>query len=73
MNSSPIQVPAGTLIHDRNLIITCADQQTLDKMERALVSITAARWLTEHSAPLENGYYEITATLLRKLPLDLTT
>ena len=68
-----IRVPAGVLAHNHNLIVTCADQETLDKVERALASATAARWLSEHSAPLENGYYEITATLLRKVPMDLTT
>lgn len=65
-----IPVPAGTLTHDHNLSITCADQETLDKVARALAGDTAARWLSEHAAPLENGYYGITATLLRKIPLE---
>jgi len=46
--------------------------QSLNRVERALASKTAARWLSEHAALLENGYYEITATLLRKMPVEFT-
>jgi hypothetical protein len=67
-----VRVPAGVLPINHNLSIVSAAPHTLDDVERALLSETAHQWVREHAAPLEGGYFSLTTTLLRKLPIDLS-
>ena len=67
---SAIRVPAGYLPINHNLSIVCAEAEQLEIIEHALAGDLATRWVREHAAPLENGYYSLTTTLLRKLPIE---
>lgn len=68
-----IIVPCGHLPINHNLSIVCADPDTLDWVQWALARPLAAQWVREHAAPLENGYYSLTTTLLRQLPIEPRT
>jgi len=63
-------VPPGHLPINHNLSIVCADAATLAWISWALARPLAAQWVREHAAPLENGYYSLTTTLLRQLPIE---
>jgi hypothetical protein len=65
-----IAVPCGHLPINHNLSIVCADTETLAWVQWALARPLAAQWVREHAAPLENGYYSLTTTLLRQLPIE---
>lgn len=65
-----IAVPPGHLPINHNLSIVCADAGTLSWISWALSRPLAAQWVREHAAPLENGYYSLTTTLLRQLPIE---
>lgn len=64
-----VRVPAGILPINHNLSIVAGSDALLEKVERALASDLAADWVSEHAARLENGYFSLTTTLLRKLPI----
>lgn len=66
-----VRVPAGYLPINHNLSIVSAEPGLLDQIERALRSDLASDWVREHAAPLENGYFSLTTTLLRNLPVEL--
>lgn len=68
-----IRVPAGHLPINHNLSIVCDDVALLARIEKALSGEIAATWLRGHAAPLEGGYFALTASLLRKIPIDLQT
>jgi hypothetical protein len=68
-----ITIPSGHLPINHNLSIVCADDKTLARVQWALSRPLAAQWVREHAAPLENGYYSLTTTLLRQLPIELTS
>jgi hypothetical protein len=63
-------IPPGHLPINHNLSIVCADAATLSWIRWALARPLAAQWMREHAAPLENGYYSLTTTLLRRLPVE---
>lgn len=65
-----VRVPSGVLPINHNLSIVTADRDRLAQIEQALKSPMAAEWVAAHAAPLENGYFSLTTTLLRKLPLE---
>lgn len=67
----PVRVPAGVLPMNHNLIIKAADDVALAKIEHYLMTEDANEWMRAHAAPLENGFYALTAPLLRKLPVNL--
>lgn len=66
-----IRVPAGVLPINHNLSIVTSSPERLVQVEAALASDLAAQWVREHAAPLENGYFSLTTTLLRKLPIAI--
>lgn len=70
--AKPIRVPSGVLINDHHLGITCENDDLLDQIERALHGELANKWLAAHSSPLEGGYYQVNAPMLRQLPIELS-
>lgn len=56
---------------NHNLSIISGDLQLLTKIERALRSDLAAKWLQEHAPRIENGFHTLDPTLLRKMPIQL--
>lgn len=71
MTPRPIPVPAGVLQMNHHLSIICDDDAMLEQIHRSLCSQLAAQWLREHAAPLEGGYFQLKAPLLRKMPVVL--
>lgn len=65
-----IPIPAGHLPINHNLSIVTAQEETLSRIRWALSRPLAQRWVQEHAAPLENGYFSLTTTLLRKMPIE---
>lgn len=66
-----VRVPPGILPINHNLSIVSADPKGLDMVEKALASPLAAEWARDHAPRLENSYYSLTTTMLRKLPVSL--
>lgn len=66
-----VDVPPGILPINHNLSIVTGDAAQLERVRKALASDLAAQWVREHAAPLENGYFSLTTTLLRKMPVEL--
>lgn len=71
--TSPVSVPvpANILPLNHNLSIVTGDEETLKRVERALQTDLAREWVADHAARLENGYFSLTTTLLRKLPISV--
>lgn len=65
-----ITVPPGHLPINHNLSIVSGDPATLTWVRWALSRPLATQWVREHAAPLENGYFSLTTTLLRQLPME---
>lgn len=65
----PIRVPPHHLPINHNLSIVAADSKTLDEIEEVLCSDEANAWMQDHAARLEGGFYSLTTTLLRQLPV----
>ena len=53
-----------------HLSIVAADRVTLDEIEEMLSSKEANEWMQAHAARLESGFYSLTTTLLRQLPVQ---
>lgn len=66
-----VRVPVGVLPVNHNISIVSGDARTLDLVEAALQSDLAREWMQQHAARLENGFYSLTTTLLRRLPIEL--
>lgn len=66
-----VRVPPGVVPMNHNLSIVSSTPEMLDKLEHALNSELAAQWVREHAAPLEGGYFSLTTSLLRQLPVQL--
>ena len=64
-----VRVPANVLPINHNLSIVAGDATTLEAVEDALASPLAAQWVRDHAPRLENGYFSLTTTQLRKLPM----
>jgi hypothetical protein len=64
-----ILLPAGVLPINHNLSIVSADEAQLDRIRRYLATESAAQWVNAHAAPLEGGYFSLTTSILRKLPI----
>jgi len=62
-------VPAGVLATNHNLSIVSAGDMTLEELETILASERTMQWVSQRAPRLENGYYSLTTTLLRKLPV----
>ncbi|MPN29412.1 hypothetical protein SDC9_176865 [bioreactor metagenome] len=67
----PVRVPPNILPVNHNLSIVAADRVTLDEIEEMLSSKEANEWMQAHAARLESGFYSLTTTLLRQLPVQL--
>ncbi|WP_321820874.1 MULTISPECIES: Eco57I restriction-modification methylase domain-containing protein [unclassified Burkholderia] len=67
-----IRVPAGVLPINHNLSIVAGSVEQLRLVEEALASPLAAFWMADHAPRLENGYFSLTTTMLRKLPMANT-
>ena len=65
-----VRVPARVLPINHNISIITGDMETLEKIEAFMKTAQARRWVESHAARLENGYFSLTTTLLRKLPID---
>lgn len=65
-----IRVPAGVLPINHNLSIVTGDADLLDLVETALQSSLANEWMQQHAPRLENGFYSLTTTMLRRLPIE---
>lgn len=66
-----IWLPPQTLAVNHNISIISADLMLLTRIERALRSELAARWLSDHAPAIEGGYRTINTRLLRKMPVKL--
>ncbi|MDP3674195.1 MAG: Eco57I restriction-modification methylase domain-containing protein, partial [Novosphingobium sp.] len=64
------RLPPNFLAINHNLSIVAGDSATLNRVERALGGQLAADWISEHAPRLENGYFSITTSLLRNIPID---
>jgi len=65
-----VRVPPGILPINHNLSIVCGEPGVLDRVEAALRSPLAAQWVRDYAPRLEGGYFSLTTTLLRKMPID---
>jgi len=65
----PVRVPAGILPLDHGISIVSAGAMDLDTLERALLRPEAEAWVRARAPRLENGYFSLTTTLLRELPI----
>lgn len=66
-----VRLPVGVLPLNHNLSIVSSGPASLKLVERALQSEVAAEWMRDHAPRLEDGYYSLCTTLLRKMPVDL--
>jgi hypothetical protein len=64
-----IPIPAGVLPINHNLSVVSTTDRSLDDIKTVLTSDASHAWLQRNAARLENGYYSITTTLLRRLPI----
>lgn len=65
----PVRVPPGVLPVNHNLSVVSAGKASLDAIEAVLRSPEAEAWVRARAARLENGYYSLTTSLLRRLPV----
>lgn len=65
-----VRVTAGVLPVNHNISIVTGDAKTLDLVEAALQRDLALEWMQQHAARLENGFFSLTTTLLRRLPVE---
>ncbi|WP_324777642.1 hypothetical protein [Ralstonia pickettii] len=66
-----VRVPPGILPINHNLSIVCGTPEVLERVESALRSPLAAQWMRDYAPRLENGYFSLCTTLLRKMPIDV--
>jgi hypothetical protein len=64
-----IQIPAGVLPINHNLSVVNTTDHSLDYIKTLLTSDASHAWLERNAPRLENSYYSITTTLLRRLPI----
>lgn len=65
----PVRIPAGILPLDHGISIVSAGELELDEIERALLHPDVEAWVRARAPRLENGYFSLTTTLLRELPV----
>ena len=66
-----IWVEPNMLPVNHNLSVISGDLHLLTRIERALRSDLAAKWLQEHAPRIEGGFHTLDTTLLRKMPIRL--
>ena len=65
-----IPIPARVLPINHNLSVVNTTDRSLDDLKTLLTSEASHAWLQRNAPRLENGYYSITTTLLRRLPIE---
>jgi len=65
----PVLLPAGVLPLNHDVSIVASGSANLAEIEARLRSEEAARWFKARAPRLENGYFSVTTTLLRQLPV----
>lgn len=65
-----VLLPAHVLNHNHHLKIAPHNQDHIGLIAKALEGPVAKRWIEEHAAPLEGGYFALSAPLLRRLPIE---
>ena len=71
MSLRTVRVPAGILPLDHGISIVTASAATLDDLEEELNRPEAEAWVRARAPRLENGYFSLTTTLLRTLPVRI--
>lgn len=66
-----IPLPPGVLPINHNLSIIQNTQTSLPEIRELLLSEGSQAWIKRNAGRLENGYFSITTTLLRRLPVPL--
>jgi len=64
-----IHLPPGVLPINHNLSIIQTTETSLDEIQAILLSDESQEWIKRNAGRLENGYFSITTTLLRRLPV----
>lgn len=64
-----IDLPAGVLPINHNLQVVSSDAMPAATLRRILTCQESQDWIARNAPRLENGYYSITTTLLRSMPL----
>jgi hypothetical protein len=64
-----VRVPPGVLPINHNLSVVCAEPGVLEQVERSLQSPEATQWVKDFAPRLENGYFSLTTSMLRRMPL----
>ncbi|PKM46995.1 MAG: SAM-dependent methyltransferase [Gammaproteobacteria bacterium HGW-Gammaproteobacteria-1] len=65
----PVLLPAGVLPLNHDVSIVAAEGEPLTELEKLLTSEEADRWFKARAPRLESGYFSVTTTLLRQLPV----
>lgn len=65
----PVRLPAGVLPLNHDVSIVAAGCVSLTELEKLLASEEADRWFKARAPRLEDGYFSVTTTLLRQLPV----
>lgn len=67
-----VRLPAGILPINHNLYVVQAHPDfSLEAIERILISENTQEWLTKNAPRLENGYYDIRSSLIRRIPAPI--
>lgn len=65
-----IRLPAGVLPINHNLyVVEPANGLSLDEIEAAIADPESQNWLENNAPPLENGYFDIRAGMIRRIPI----
>lgn len=65
-----IPIPAGVMPVDHNLHIAASDSVSQDELIACITSAKAQEFARAHAPRIENGYFLIHTTLIRRLPID---
>ncbi len=66
-----IPLPAGVLPVNHNLSVVAAKEGTsLEQLRTVLTSEASQGWLARNAPRIDNGYFSIITTLLRRLPVE---
>lgn len=65
-----VRLPAGVLPVNHNLYVVAGQAgRSLDEIESHLLSETTQAWVSRHAPRLEDGYLDIRAGLIRRIPI----
>ncbi|PZR95151.1 MAG: SAM-dependent methyltransferase [Stutzerimonas stutzeri] len=67
-----IHLPPGILPINHNLyVVQAREDVSLERIEAALLSEATHEWLTRNAPRLENGYYDLRSSLIRRIPVTI--